>query len=59
MLQLIGAGASDDTAFKTVLGMSTVEIDAALQRVIRDEFPTLESGIATVPSEGPADIFDP
>jgi hypothetical protein len=59
MLQLIGAGASDDTAFQAVLGMRTVEIDAALQRVIRDEFPTVESGIATVPSKGPADIFEP
>ncbi|MBW2398818.1 MAG: DUF4124 domain-containing protein [Deltaproteobacteria bacterium] len=59
MLQQIGEGATDDRAFKSVLGMSTAEIDAALQRVIREEFPTLQGGIATVPSDGPADLFEP
>jgi predicted aminopeptidase len=59
MLQRIGEGESDDSAFQAVLGMNTVEIDAALQRVIREEFPTLESGIATLPGEGPADLFAP
>jgi hypothetical protein len=59
MLQQIGEGATDDRAFKSVLGMSTAEIDAALQRVIREEFPTLQGGIVTVPSDGPADLFEP
>jgi len=59
MLQMIGAGGSDDSAFEAVLGMNTAGIDAALQQVIRDEFPVLESGIATKPSEGPADLFEP
>ncbi len=59
MLRQIGDGVADDRAFQSVLGMTTVEIDAALQQVIREEFPTLQDGIATVPREGPADIFEP
>jgi len=59
MLQLIGEGASDDSAFEAVLGLTTAEIDAELQRVIREEFPTLDAGIATLPSDGPADLFEP
>jgi hypothetical protein len=59
MLQRLGEGATDDLAFQSVLGMSTAEIDAALQRVIRDEFPTPRGGIATMPSEGPAEFFEP
>jgi len=59
MLQQLGEGATDDLAFQSVLGMTTAEIDAALQRVIRDEFPTLRGGIATMPSEEPAEFFEP
>jgi hypothetical protein len=59
MLRLLGEGASDDQAFQSVLGMNTAEIDAALRQVIRDEFPLLQEGIATLSSEAPAEQFEP
>ena len=35
-------------------GITTLEIDAALQQAIRDEFPDPDRGVATLPSHGPA-----
>jgi hypothetical protein len=55
LLQLLGEGVIDDTALRSVLGMNTAEIDAALQRTIRDEFPVYEREPAVLSWESPAD----
>jgi len=57
MLQLLGQGATDDLAFRSVLGLNTAEIDAGLRKEIRDEFPARQQGIATLPNDPPAKLL--
>jgi len=54
LLARLGEGIADDQAFHEILGFGTNEIDERLQRVIRDEFPTLEKDLATGLSQSPA-----
>jgi hypothetical protein len=54
LLARLGEGVNADDAFVELFGFDTNEIDARLQRVIRDEFPELEEGLAAGVTPTPA-----